>query len=74
MEGISYRYKALSPRVLVVASVDDNVKEWAVYIDSVPGKNHKDEFVEVAKWGDKLPEQIAAVIFPDLDEEYKWRD
>lgn len=65
---------AISHRVLVVASIDEHVGDFSVYIDRVEGVNHEQEFKSVKKFGDKLEERLAKVIFPDLFEKYTWRD
>lgn len=65
---------AVSHRVLIVASINEHVGDFSVYIDSVNGINYEQEFKSVKKFGDKLEERIAKVIFPDLFEKYTWRD
>ena len=39
-----YELQAFADNVLVVASVNDERREWAVYIGSVSGVNHDEEF------------------------------
>jgi hypothetical protein len=67
------RYKALGARVLAVATVGA-VGDWSAYVDAVPGKSHEKEAEEVAGTGDKLPEDLAKFLFPDLAEQYQWRE
>jgi len=67
-------YKALSSRVLVVASVNTEVGDWAAYIDAVPGKSHDKEYQEVGRTGSKLPKKVAEMLFPYEAEHYRWRD
>jgi len=69
-----YEYKALATRVLVVASINLECNEWAVYIDAVPGQSHKAEFMEVARHGDKLDKRLAEILFPHLADKHYWRD
>jgi len=67
-------HRALAQRVLVVAVANEGVKDWAAYIDAVPGENHYEEAHAVARNGAKLSEKIADVIFPYMkDEGYTWR-
>jgi hypothetical protein len=66
--------RALANRVLVVAVINDDIKDWAAFIDAVPGKNHEQEKDEVARVGSKLPYEIAKLIFPALASRYQWRD
>jgi hypothetical protein len=69
-----YQVRALSSKVLAVASFDEQVGDWAVFIDAVAGIDHEAEFMEVAKHGDKLSHDLARVLFPSLDQKYRWRD
>ena len=39
-----YELQAFADNGLVVASVNDERREWAVYIGSVSGVNHDEEF------------------------------
>ena len=48
--------------------------DWSAYIDAVEGKNHDEEFMEVAANGSKLNYQIAKFLFPSLDINYTWRE
>ena len=68
-------YVALASRVLVAARWNDNIPspDWAAYIDAVPGERHSDEYEEVLRTGCKINYQIAALLFPSLDEKYRWR-
>ncbi len=73
----NYYYRALSTKVLVVAIVnqyDTGYEDWAAYIDAVEGQSHKNEFMDVARYGSKIDQRIAAIIFPALAEKYQWRD
>jgi len=65
--------RALASRVLVVAVINDDIKDWAAFIDAVPGKNHEQEKAEVARVGNKLPFEIAKLIFPQIASEFQWR-
>ena len=66
-----YESEALAQKVLAVAvkNIDDDGKmfDWAVYIDAVPGINHQDEFMQVARLGCKQHKRIAALLFPNID-------
>jgi hypothetical protein len=65
--------RALANRVLVVAVINDDIKDWAAFIDAVPGKDHEQEKIEVARVGNKLPYEIAKLIFPQIASKYQWR-
>ena len=71
--GHIYAYIALASKVLVVASVNTDAGDWTVYIDAVPGKNHDDEWEEVARNGTKVPQLIGEYCFPRYKDEYNWR-
>jgi len=62
----NYRYKSLASRVLAVAHY--GTETWMVYIDTVPGMNHDDEFMSVAHNGEMLDERIAKILFPSIAE------
>lgn len=66
-------YRALSSRVLVVASVNQPVGDWAAYVDAVPGMNHDDEIFEVGRTGSKLRKDLAELLFPEIATNYQWR-
>jgi len=61
-------FKALACRVIAVAVFtlkdDGSIFEWRCYIDAVPGHNHNQEYMEVAKLGDKVNYELASMIFP----------
>ena len=40
--------------------------DWAAYIDAVPGMNHREEWPEVLLHGNKLPESISLLLFPEV--------
>lgn len=63
--GFLCQVATLASRVLVVAVLSPH-GDWAAYIDSVPGKNHTEEWAEVARGGIKLDEKLAHVLFPHL--------
>lgn len=65
-------WKALDKNVLVVA-VKRVTGEWAAYIKNTPGDNYEKELENVKRWGSKLSEGIARVIFPMYQEyDYAW--
>ena len=57
-------YHALATKVLAVASVNEEVGDWSVYIDAVPGMNHDDEMEEVRARGSKTFKEFAECLFP----------
>lgn len=65
--------RALSSKVLVVAVINKDIRDWAAYIDAVPGKSHEQEKAEVARVGNKLPFEIAKLLFPQIASEFQWR-
>ncbi len=72
-EGRNVRYIALSPRVLAVAREGAREDDWAAYIDAVPGKDHRVEWVAVMDCGNKLPKEVAEILFPDFAEKLEYR-
>jgi len=64
---------SLSPKVIVVASVNEAIGDFSCYIDGVEGYDHEKEFMGVARCGSKLSEEISRVLFPRLFETYRWR-
>ncbi len=71
--GKQYKYVALAQQVLAVASINHDVGDWAAYVDAVRGVSHGTEWQRVAAEGAKLLEGVAAVLWPDLAENYVWR-
>lgn len=69
-----YKIRALDMTVLVVASVTKGPNLWVAYIRGVPGINHNKEWKDVLDHGDKLPEKVAGLLFPDIALKYRWRD
>ena len=63
-----YCMRAIAHDVLCVASITthpdtEQPVEWRVYIGAVAGKNHNDEWQNVAKNGSKLSEEMARLLF-----------
>lgn len=73
--GKEYRRRSLARRIMAVAVFDRDVGDWSAYIDAVPGIDHGAEWGSVADHGDKLPKDVAAVLFPSLaaDKGLRWR-
>jgi hypothetical protein len=65
--------RALANKVLVVAVINEDIRDWAAYIDAVPGKSHEQEKAEVARVGNKIPYEIAKILFPQIASEFQWR-
>lgn len=61
------RRRALARRVLVAARTRVECA-WAAYIDAVHGHDHDYEVRAVLDHGDKLPEEVARVLFPQFKE------
>jgi hypothetical protein len=72
-ENKTYHYMSLSPKVIVVASVNEAVGDFSCYIDGVEGDSHEDEFMGVAARGSKLDKNLSEVLFPELFTKYTWR-
>jgi hypothetical protein len=66
------RWIALDQKVIAVA-VEGEVGDWTAYIGAVEGKDHNEEWRQVAKYGSKLPRKVAEAIFPDFAKEFVWR-
>lgn len=66
---LTYIHRPLASKVLCVAVI--NEVDWSAYIDAVPGKNHEDEYMEVAKHGTKLKREMAEFIFPGMECRYR---
>ena len=58
--------RALASRVLVVACTRVE-GTWAAYCDAVPGYDHNDEQEAVLRYGDKITEPFARVLFPEFE-------
>jgi hypothetical protein len=66
-------YSALSCKVLAVASINEDVGDWAVYIDAVLGNSHASEYMEVYEHGSKVSQEIGEAIFPQFKHyRYRW--
>ena len=63
---------ALDHNVLCVA-VEGSVKDWAAYVGAVEGNDHESEALGVAMNGSKLSYQIAKLLFPSVDQAFRWR-
>lgn len=61
-EAVVQRH-ALAMRVLAVATTREE-GAWCAYADAVPGIRHDLEQRGVLDHGDKLPEDVARVLFP----------
>jgi hypothetical protein len=70
MVKIEYHWRPLSTKVLLVAVVNKSIGDWAAYIDAVPGQNHDEEYMEVAKHGSKVSEEMARMFFR-IEERYR---
>ena len=66
-------YRALDRRVLTVAVINEKVGDWSAYIGPVEGKSHDAEKYDVAETGNKLPYEIAKLIYGDIAARFKWR-
>lgn len=71
MENKEYGIRPLDHKVLAVA-VEGAVKDWAAYVGAVKGDNHSKEAHEVALHGNKLPKEIAEILFPEF-KHLRWR-
>lgn len=64
-------YRALDSKVLTVAVHRlDAPEAWTAYIGAVPGQSHQREVDQVYERGNKLPENLARVIFPQFEGPY----
>lgn len=67
-----YHQRCFGQNVLVVASVNTKVGDWAAYIGAVPGEDHSLEWIIVRNRGAKLPQVVAEGMFPNL-KSFDWR-
>ena len=67
------RWIALDQKVIAVA-MKGEIDDWAAYIGAVPGKDHTQEWQEIARRGTKLPRKVAEILFPEFAEKYRWRE
>jgi hypothetical protein len=67
-------YQSLAVKVIAVASINEDVKDWAAYIDATPGENHAEEWQAVLDHGVKLPRSVAEALWPSIAASYKWRE
>ena len=64
-------YVPLASRVIAVAvERHDKPEAWTAYIDAVNGYKHSEEVAGVAQTGDKLPEGVARILFPQFSGPY----
>jgi len=64
----------LGPRVLAVASVNEKVGDWAVYIDSISEEyDLESNSINVAKMGVKTSQKVGEALFPEFAKQYRWR-
>jgi len=59
--------RALGSQVLAVAQTRIE-GAWAAYVDAVPGERHREEWEDVLKDGDKLPENVARAVFGEFED------
>jgi len=64
--------RALDTKVLIVAVVNEDIRDWAAYIGAVEGKNHDAETPGVAERGTKVSKEMAEMVFPYCAK-YNWR-
>ena len=65
-----YQLHALDKNVLAVAKLNyfnGELMDWASYVGGVPGIDHDQEYLEVARLGSKSRINEAKAYFPDLD-------
>lgn len=74
LENHKWIIKALDSRVLVVASINKIVGDWSAYVGATNGISHDTEWKRVWESGTKLLHEIAKILFPITDKNYRWRD
>ena len=57
----------------IAVAVEGAIGDWAAYIDGVPGEDFNEEWKLVRDHGQKLPREVAEVLFPDF-KKLTWRD
>ena len=65
-------YRALSLGVVAVAK-EGEINDWAAYIGKTEGNNHYKESFQVEKHGTKIPYKVARILFPEFDQNLRWR-
>ena len=65
-------YYSLAKDVVAVAVVGEAL-DWAAYIGATSCSRHADDLGRIAAEGDKLPEKVASIIFPNIAAQYRWR-
>ena len=68
-----FEIMAIASNVLVVASVNIKVGDWAVYLGGVKGHDYEIEWHSVKAYGDKIRKEIGEILFPQY-KKYTWRD
>ncbi len=64
----------LATNILCVAT-EGGALDWTAYIGVVQGTDHgKGEQESVARNGEKLPKNLATLLFPDIAERLTWRN
>lgn len=75
-EGGAYQDYDLDHEITVVA-VEGSADDWAAYFSTPSFRklvvNPAFERTVTAMYGVKLPEHVAAALFPDWAKKYKWR-
>jgi hypothetical protein len=66
-QGMVFQDMSLDTEIKVVAC-EGSYDEWAAYFQTPDTP-----FGNVADYGNKLPEKVAAEIFPDWAKKFKWR-
>ena len=70
-------YYPLESKVLAVSVAnyeeDGTLYDLTAYVDAVAGYNHKNEYPTIADTGNKIPREVACLLFPGLDKN-KWRN
>ena len=67
--------KMLSPDIAVLAKQSNGHESWAAYVMSLAIGIPEELMIEqTAKYGTKLPYEIAALMFPEFAKKYPWRN
>ena len=73
MTTITISCHSLARRVLAIAIVNSQIGDWTAYVDAIPGVNQDKEWEAVVREGNKLPEAVAKILFPEIARNFRWR-
>ena len=67
------QWRVFCLRCLIVAKANPGPGDWAAYAGVVPGKNLDNEYEAVLREGNKVPQKVAELYFPNIAQQFQWR-